>query len=169
MLAFCSLASLMPSVNIRPMCHADLEAIIDLQWQLNLFEDAVSHDRVTDRESARDCVAHNLANIQREGGATLVAETTGKIVGYLSLAFKQGEPFVHPHKRNHGYVQDIVVLAEHRGSGVAQLLLSEAERITRAAGLSGMALGMLVGNDTAERAYRRFGFAPHAVEMLKRF
>jgi ribosomal protein S18 acetylase RimI-like enzyme len=155
--------------TIRHMKPADLEDIVDLQWQLNLFEDAVSRDRVTDRVSARACVADNLANTLRDGGATLVAETGGKTVGYLSLTFKTGEPFVHPDKRSHGYVQDIVVLAEHRGGGVAQLLLAEAERITRAAGLSGMALGMLVGNDTAERAYRRFGFAPHAVEMLKRF
>ncbi len=151
------------------MLDSDFETIIDLQWELNLFEDAVSHDRVTDRQSALLCVEDNLINTKRDGGATLIAEKNGKIIGYLSLVFKAGEPFVHPDKRSHGYVQDIVVQADQRGSGIAQLLMAEAERISRTAGLSGMALGMLAGNDTAERAYRRFGFAPHSVEMLKRF
>jgi ribosomal protein S18 acetylase RimI-like enzyme len=159
----------MTDTIIRPMLAEDLEAIVDLQWALNVFEDAISHDRVTDRASAVVCVEDNLANTLRDGGATLVAENNGQVIGYLSLAFKTGEPFIHLSKRRYGYVQDIVVLAEHRGGGVAQLLLAEAERITRTAGLSGLALGMLVGNDTAERAYRRFGFAPHSIEMLKRF
>ncbi|MGL4636380.1 MAG: GNAT family N-acetyltransferase [Beijerinckiaceae bacterium] len=157
------------AVTIRSVIASDIEAIIDLQWELNLFEDAVSHDRVTDRESSRLCVEDNLANTARDGGATLVAEADGVIVGYLSLVFKAGEPFVHPTKRSHGYVQDIVVKAAQRGGGIAQLLLAEAERISREAGLSGLSLGMLVGNDTAERAYLRFGFQPHSVEMLKRF
>jgi ribosomal protein S18 acetylase RimI-like enzyme len=151
------------------MQAADLDAVIDLQWQLNLFEDALSHDRVTDRESARICVLDNLANTERDGGATLVAVKNSSVIGYLSLVFNTGQPFVHSSKRSHGYVQDIVVNESARGNGVAQLLLAEAERITRAAGLSGIALGMLVGNDTAERAYTRFGFTAHAVEMVKRF
>ena len=147
----------------------DREAGIDLQWALNLFVDAVSKDRVTDRASAALCVDDNLAHTAHDGGATLVAEKAGHVVGYLSLAFKAGESFVHPAKRSHGYVQDIVVCAEERGGGIAQMLLAEAERITRDAGLSGLSLSMLVGNDTAERAYTRFGFKHHAVKMLKRF
>jgi ribosomal protein S18 acetylase RimI-like enzyme len=157
------------AISIRTMQDSDREAIIDLQWELNLFENAISHDRVMDRESARLCVEDNLANTKRDGGATLVAVQDTQVIGYLSLVFKVGESFVHPAKRSHGYIQDIVVRAGHRGGGVAQTLMAEAERITRAAGLPGMALGMLMGNDVAERAYRRFGFAPHAIEMVKRF
>jgi GNAT superfamily N-acetyltransferase len=151
------------------MRDSDREAIIDLQWALNLFEDAISHDRVTDRDGARICIEENLANTERDGGATLVAESDASIIGYISLVFKTAELFVHPDKRRYGYVQDIVVAEAHRSGGVAQLLLSEAERITRESGLPAMGLGMLVGNDTAERAYKRFGLVPLAVEMIKRF
>ncbi|MFM9973023.1 MAG: GNAT family N-acetyltransferase [Beijerinckiaceae bacterium] len=151
------------------MAPPDLDAVIDLQWALNQFEDNITHDRVTDRESSRLCVEDNLANTMAAGGATLVAEAESSVIGYLSLVFKAGEPFVRPDKRSHGYVQDIVVNAEYRGNGVAQLLLAEAERVAKDAGLSGLALGMLRGNVTAERAYVRFGFHPHSIELIKRF
>jgi GNAT superfamily N-acetyltransferase len=154
---------------VRPMRDGDLAAIIDLQWALNLFEDAISHDRVTDREGARLCVEENLAEVKTHGGAVIVAETGGDVIGYLTLAFAKAGAFVHPDKRRHGYVRDIVVDERSRGGGVAQLLLEEAERLSRAAGLSGMALGMLVGNTTAERAYLRFGLRPHSIEMTKHF
>jgi GNAT superfamily N-acetyltransferase len=159
----------MSAVVIRPMRDADLPSIIDLQWALNLFEDAISHDRVTDRDGARLCVEENLAEVAEKGGAVVVAESEGAVIGYLTVTFMAGELFVHPGKRRYGYVRDIVVSERHRGGGVAQQLLAEAERISHAAGLSGMALGMLVGNATAERAYLRFGLRPHSVEMIKRF
>jgi GNAT superfamily N-acetyltransferase len=159
----------MIDILIRPMRDGDMDAIIDLQWALNLFEDAISHDRVTDREGARLCVEENIAEVKQHGGALIVAESDGAVIGCLALAFAEAEAYVHPEKRRHGYVRDIVVSEHHRGGGVAQLLLAEAERLSRAAGLSGMALGMLVGNATAERAYLRFGFRPHATEMIKRF
>jgi GNAT superfamily N-acetyltransferase len=159
----------MTSILIRPMRDGDMDAIIDLQWALNLFEEAISHDRVTDREGARLCVEENIAEAKRQGGALVVAENDGDVIGYLALAFAEAGAFVHPDKRRHGYVRDIVVSEQFRGGGVAQLLLAEAERLSRAAGLSGMGLGMLVGNATAERAYTRFGLQPLAVEMIKRF
>jgi GNAT superfamily N-acetyltransferase len=157
------------NVTIRPLQDADHEKVIDLQWALNLFEDQVSHDRVKTREEAAACHAANMANIAERGGSTIVAETNGRVVGYLSLVFNEGEAFVDPAKRSHGYVQDVVVAENVRGQGISQLLLAEAERLSRAANLSGLALGMLVGNDTAERAYRRFGMHPHSIEMIKRF
>jgi ribosomal protein S18 acetylase RimI-like enzyme len=45
--------------------------------------------------------------------------------------------------------------------------MAEAERLTRQEGLRSLTLSVLAGNDRAERAYRRFGFEPHAVEMIK--
>lgn len=155
------------SLLIRKMRDGDLDAVVDLQWALNLFENGISGDRVTERAEAASCVAYNLAQISQHGGATLVAEIDGGVVGCLSLLFAEGQVFVHPARRRHGYIQDIVVAEAWRGQNIAQALMAEAERLTRQEGLRSLALGMLTGNDRAERAYRRFGFAPHAVEMVK--
>ncbi len=149
------------------MHDADLDAVIDLQWALNLFENEISGDRVIARAGAQACVASNLEQIRLHGGATFVAEIDAKIVGYLSLAFAEGPVFVRPELRRHGYIQDIVIAEGWRGKRIAQALMAEAERMTREAGLSTLTLFMLAGNEPADRAYRRFGFAPHAVEMIK--
>jgi GNAT superfamily N-acetyltransferase len=157
----------MTGVQVRQMREGDLEAIIALQWALNLFENEISGDRATDRQSAAACVAGNLEQSRREGGATLVAEIDDQVIGYLSLAFADWDIFIREDVRRHGYVQDIVVAADHRGQGVAQALLGEAERVTRDAGLKALGLGVLAANRRAERAYRRFGFTPQTVEMVK--
>ncbi|MGL5137071.1 MAG: GNAT family N-acetyltransferase, partial [Beijerinckiaceae bacterium] len=92
----------MTAIIIRPMQGGDLPSIIDLQWALNLFEDAVSHDRVTDAEGAQLCVEESLAEIAAHGGAIIVAETDGDVIGYLALSFATAGAFVHPNKRRHG-------------------------------------------------------------------
>lgn len=154
-------------LSIRRMHDGDLDAIIDLQWALNLFENDISGDRVLDRADAEACVAFNLAQIQQYGGAVLMAEIDAKVVGSLSLVFAEGHPFVHVDRRRHGYIQDIVVAEGWRGQNIAQALMSEAERLTLQEGLTTLKLSVLSGNERAERAYRRFGFMPHAAEMMK--
>ena len=62
--------------------------------------------------------------------------------------------------RGYGHVDDIVVAQTHRGRGVGQALLAEAERLTRERGLKRLRLSVLVGNDGALKAYERFGFGP---------
>ena len=152
---------------IRKMRDGDLDAVIDLQWALNLFENDISADRVVERAEAETCVAFNLEQIRLHGGATLIAESDARVVGCLSLAFAEGHVFVRRDRRRHGYIQDIVVAEGWRGQNIAQALMAEAESLTRAEGLRSLTLSVLAGNDRAERAYRRFGFAPHAVEMIK--
>jgi ribosomal protein S18 acetylase RimI-like enzyme len=155
------------TLQIRPMHEGDLEAIIDLQWTLNRFENDISGDRVMDRASAETCIHFNLEQIRLHGGTALVAEIEGIVVGSLSLAFAEGPVFVRPDLRRHGYIQDIVIAEGWRGKNIAQALMTEAERVTRQAGLSSLRLFMLVGNERADRAYRRFGFTSHALEMTK--
>jgi ribosomal protein S18 acetylase RimI-like enzyme len=152
---------------IRKMQDSELDVVIDLQWALNLFENDISGDRVIERAEAETCVAFNLEQIRLHGGATLVAEIDAKIVGCLSLAFAEGHVFVRQDRRRHGYIQDIVVTEGWRGQNIAQALMAEATRLTRQEGLRSLTLSVLAGNDRAERAYKRFGFAPRAIEMIK--
>jgi GNAT superfamily N-acetyltransferase len=169
-LALCQpflLGETMMSLLIRKMRDGDLDTVIDLQWALNLFENGLSGDRVVGRADAEACVTFNLEQIRLHGGAILIAEIDARIVGCLSLAFAEGHVFVRQELRRHGYIQDIVVTEGWRGQNIAQALMAEAERLTRQEGLRSLSLNVLAGNDRAERAYRRFGFAPHAVEMIK--
>jgi ribosomal protein S18 acetylase RimI-like enzyme len=154
-------------VHIRPFAQPDRERAIDLIWQMNLHEQTVSPTRALLRSDAAATLARIEADVAEQGGHILVAELGGVIVGVLGLQFSAGMPFVQEDLRAHGYVSDLVVAEDHRGQGIGQVLLAEAERLTRARGLRVMSIGVLVGNTMAERAYRRFGFVAHSTEMVK--
>ena len=56
-------------------------------------------------------------------------------------------------------VHDVVVLADFRGRGIAEKMLTLAEEISRQRGACKMTLEVLQGNAAAARLYERIGFA----------
>jgi len=160
-------------VLIREMRQADREAVIELLWQLNRLEAELQldlslvPDRDTSREAAIACFDRDCERAARRKGALMVAERGGAVVGFLCWLVEAAEPFVRPELRCYGYVADLVVASEERGSGIGTRLLVEAERLTRERGLGRLAIGVLGGNDGAARLYRRFGFQPYAAELFK--
>lgn len=156
-------------IVIRPVMAADHEAVIDLLWELNRFEDALSEDRAIGRADAEACFrADQNAAIQEPGGALLVAESAGTIVGFLALAIETGRPFLRADLRRHGHVLDLVIAGSTRGKGIGQALLAEAERLTIQAGCKALLIGVVESNTRAIAAYRKFGFEPSAREFMKR-
>jgi GNAT superfamily N-acetyltransferase len=149
------------------MQPGDRNRVIDLLWQMNLHENAITHDRAVSRTDASLCLADIERQYAESDGALLVAEMRHEPVGFLALLFSDGDAYIRPEIRSHGYVSDLVIDEAHRGRGVAQLLLAEAEEITRANGHKVLVIGVLIGNTMAERAYTRFGFKAQAVHMLK--
>lgn len=55
-------------------------------------------------------------------------------------------------------VHDVVVLASHRGQGVAEQMLALVEQLARARGACKLTLEVLEGNAPAQKLYRRLGF-----------
>lgn len=152
---------------IRAAEPGDREAIVDLMWALNRFEEAIAADRDVTRDGADRCHAHNEAAVLEQGGAILVAEREARVVGFAVLVIETAPPFVREDLRRHGYVRELVVAEGERGAGIGRLLLAEAERLTASWGLPHLGLGVLVGNGRAAALYERLGFRPHAIEMLK--
>jgi ribosomal protein S18 acetylase RimI-like enzyme len=87
----------------------------------------------------------------------------------LVWAARTNEAYMTEAATRHGSVQDIVIAEAHRGKGIGQTLLSEAERLTREAGMTRLKLTVLSGNDVAVDAYGRFGFRDYARVMVKDF
>lgn len=151
---------------IRPFVEADREAAVELFLQLNRHEFGITGDRRTDRGGAEFCVEDMILAIG-QGAVALVAEAGGSVVGLVVWAARTDEAYMAEAARRHGSVQDIVIAEAHRGKGLGQLLLDEAERLTREAGMTRLKLTVLAGNDGAEAAYRRFGFRHYATTMVK--
>jgi ribosomal protein S18 acetylase RimI-like enzyme len=152
---------------IRDMIAEDRAAVADLLLELNRVEDAIAGDRYVADEAGWACLVDNEAWIAEHGGTILVAIDDNDVVGALVLCFDVAETFIRPDVRRHGLVADLVVARRARGRGVGRLLLAEAERRTRAAGLPAMTIGALVGNEPALRLYDDFGFQRQAIDFIK--
>ena len=61
-------------------------------------------------------------------------------------------------------VHDVAVLASHRGRGMAEAMLAEAERIAVERGAIKMTLEVLAGNAPAVRLYQRVGYAGYQLD-----
>lgn len=61
-------------------------------------------------------------------------------------------------------VHDVAVLASHRGRGIAERMLAEAERIAVERGAVKMTLEVLSGNAPAVKLYRRIGYEGYQLD-----
>lgn len=61
-------------------------------------------------------------------------------------------------------VHDVAVLASHRGQGIAEAMLAEAERIAIGRGAVKMTLEVLSGNVPAVKLYRRIGYEGYQLD-----
>jgi len=61
-------------------------------------------------------------------------------------------------------VHDVVVLASHRGCGIAEQMLALAETIARERGAVKMTLEVLSGNAPAVKLYTRIGYAGYQLD-----
>lgn len=98
--------------------------------------------------------------------AFLVAEADdGGLAGFLIGAVEHDIPIYRVVEV--GFVHDVWVEPEHRGSGVGRALLEAATAHFRAQGLSQVRLETAAPNEGARRLFRELGFHEFAVTMLK--
>ncbi len=155
------------SLAIRPARPEDREALVELFQGLNVYEEPFVGNRRLDRTGAEESLAAAEKKTEDNGGARLVAEVDGRVVGHLFLVWERHGACVRDEVRTHGYISVLFVREELRGRGIGRALLLEAERLTRERGLDHMLLGVLNGNRVAERAYARFGFRTYATDLIK--
>jgi ribosomal protein S18 acetylase RimI-like enzyme len=66
----------------------------------------------------------------------------------------------------YGEVDSLSVTAEARGEGVGSRLLEACGAAVHERGISYWSIGIVAGNDGAQRLYERLGFAPWTERML---
>jgi ribosomal protein S18 acetylase RimI-like enzyme len=124
--------------------------------------DAYASDPAGGAEPLSDFVKENLARelAARPQAYSVVAfdgETPVGLVncieGFSSFKCK---PLVNVH--------DVAVLASHRGRGIAEQMLAEAERIAVERGAVKMTLEVLSGNAPARKLYQRIGYAGYQLD-----
>jgi GNAT superfamily N-acetyltransferase len=130
-----------PSFHLRRARSEDAPAVADI-WNAGWHD---GHDgRVPEAlVAARDPASFQTRAAQRVTDTT-VAETSGEVTSFVMVVSDE--------------VEQIYVAGHHRGSGVAGLLLDEAERQIRAAGHAQAWLAVVPGNTRARRFYERHGW-----------
>ena len=164
----------MPNATIRDATAADREALVDLKLEMNRAEYAARPSNATlksDRDLSRDAAAAGVlaywGRVHGNRGRFLVAEIDGAIVGCVCWYRGQASASVKHQYREQGTISGLVVSATTRRSGLGRLLLAEAERQIKSAGLSRVALSVIVDNAAAQDLYRKSGYEPTEITMLK--
>jgi GNAT superfamily N-acetyltransferase len=155
------------TVTIRPARPEDDGAFIEMFQAFNTFEAPITHDRRTDRAAAAETLDSARARVGKHHGHILTAEQAGRIVGMLFLIFEMRDVYVQEDLRRHAYITDLFVREEARKAGIATALIKQAERLAAEHGVRRIAIGVLAGNEPAERLYARLGFTPYYTERTK--
>ncbi|MEU3621925.1 GNAT family N-acetyltransferase [Amycolatopsis coloradensis] len=128
-------------VTLRPAVAQDASAVAEIWyhgWQdghLGNVPDALL--RIRTRESFRERASARV-------GDTSVALVAGEVAGFVMVVGDE--------------VEQVYVSSTHRGSGVAGVLLAEAERLVGDGGHSRAWLAVAPGNARARRFYERCGW-----------
>lgn len=100
---------------------------------------------------------------RRDGFQLLGAVEHEDIVGVMG--YRVLFDFVHG---KHLYIDDLVITAAKRGSGIGALLLKEAERIAKEQGCAALRLCTGTANERAKNFYEREGWNLRAVAYKKK-
>jgi len=157
----------MTAITLRSALPGDRDAVIDLIQVLNAFEAGLTGDRKRERKAAGAYFNELMQRLSRRKGRIVLAEAEGRVVGAMGFSLDEDAAYVTDDVRRHGTVTDLVVHEEWRGHGIGRLLLAEAERLTREAGLRRLTIGALAANQKAESLYRAFGFEPYVTILVK--
>jgi GNAT superfamily N-acetyltransferase len=156
----------MAAFLVRVAREADHEALLATTAALNRFEHEITGDRAIDVASAEPVLGHFIRRVGSTG-LMLVAEAEGRVIGHLFLALDEAPPYLAPEYRREAWICDAFIEEAWRGQGAFRAMLALAEAHARAAGCRRLHIGVLAGNDDAERIYRKAGFRTYAIEMVR--
>jgi GNAT superfamily N-acetyltransferase len=88
---------------------------------------------------------------------------------FYLVAWEGGEPLGHAHLAldDPPEVQDVEVLEQHRGRGIATALMAEAEYEAAGRGFDRLTITVSTGKPEVESLYRRLGYGDSAVPLRR--
>src|SRR5215469_17016362 len=152
---------------IRPYVEADRASVTHAIDELQRVEEtAHPGTRRLGLDVAEAYLDRILQRAEERQGAVLVAEAEGRVVGFIAFRVNSHDSVTEtPVYTRYGYVSDIEIDKDWRGSGLAQRLLKAAERHFAGLGVERMRLSVLANNGRARRAYAKYGFAELDLEL----
>jgi ribosomal protein S18 acetylase RimI-like enzyme len=153
--------------TIRPYTQADYDWVLQCEVDLQEHERAIHDTRGPALPHSRDYLAMLWEELAEGHGIMLIAETPqGERVGLVAGHIEDSPwPMETRDSTRYGYVSDIFITPEARGSGLAQALLDAIAAHLHAADptLTRLRVNVLAVNVIARRSYEKAGFTPYEV------
>jgi GNAT superfamily N-acetyltransferase len=151
----------LPAASALQICRVDYRCDEHVRALLDLLE-AYARDPAGGGRPLGDFAKNNLAQelAARPQAFSVLAFDGAQPVGLVNC-FEGFSTFACRPLVN---VHDVVVLADHRGRRVGELMLAEVEVIARERGACKLTLEVLQGNAPAIRLYERIGFAGYQLD-----
>jgi ribosomal protein S18 acetylase RimI-like enzyme len=134
------------------------------------FERALSPDRTPGAAMAPAHFEYLLRLCDTEVGKLLLA-LAGEEVAGLIIVFLESEEdddlCLFPEYKRYGYVSDLIVREDHRGSEAANLLMKAAEQHCAAQGVRRVKVTALSNNPRARRFYQNSGYNEYEITFSK--
>lgn len=146
------------------------QAVVELMAELQEFERGLSHDRTPGESMAAGHTDYLLRLIASHEGKVYLAVNGMEVVGFAVVFLEsEDEDDLHllPAYRRYGWVSDLIVKQNYRGSDAAPMLLNAAERHCASVGVQQIKLSALHDNGRALRFYQKAGYSPHEVILRK--
>lgn len=136
----------------------------DIEMLVVFMRDFYEHEALSfDEQAARRALQQVIAN--PFFGRVFLLEVAGEKVGYTVLTFGFSLEF---HGRD-AFVDELYIVASHRGRGIGKKTLVFLADVCRAEGIAALHLEVERANTIAQEVYRKQGFQDHDRYLLTRW
>ncbi len=155
-------------IVIGPAMANDLDAVVELHLRAleeELSKSAAASFRRIDRDRRLEIVAFFRDAMVSDHFCILTAQTQGEIIGF-TLACQRSQLGESP--ESVGMINGAYVLPEYRGQGIASQLAHAALNWMRMRGLTAVELNATLGEHGVEGFWRKLGFEPLELVMIRK-
>jgi ribosomal protein S18 acetylase RimI-like enzyme len=155
---------------IAPYSPADRQAIVRGNIDLQETERALSEFCLPGKEIGELYLDHLLELNRKQKGTILVAKIDGRVVGFISCRIEYDDSVTTTEDLNtHGYISDAWTHPDYRKNGIFKKLCAAAESyLQHFPEVKVVKLNVIAGNEPAIAAYKRAGFKPQELTLVKR-
>ncbi len=154
-----------------PICDFDksthLHSLRECVVELQDFEHGIDPRIPPGIDIVDDFIQRMLHRCRRCDGKVLIAEVDGEVAGFATILSKVRNEEPEEGDYEYGLVSDLMVVERFRKQGLGRQLLEAAESYARARGVKCLRIGVLAGNQAADRLYSSMGYSRLYVEREK--
>ena len=142
---------------------ADHEFMRSLNERLVEVSQAPTHTAADVAIFQDQFTASAWANDVKTNATFVAVSESGRRLGYVNV---RGSPDEIGQEEG-GYIALLAVIAEAEGHGIAQALVNAAENWAKQQGFQRLSLDVFASNQRAQQFYRKAGYEPEMIRVIK--